>query len=401
MTRPAIDFDPSLEESVQRATGAASRYAEARDFAGYDPYDALNSPVLRALTLGLSQGRIFWTQVMRRLPVNVRPLLGTPRGRNPKALGLFLMSGARQYYLDPSEHNRHLVETLIQGLVESRSPGVTGHAWGYNFDWQSRAAFVPRGTPTIVNTAFIGHALLDASVLAGSREALDLARPAAEFILHDLNRRETAGDLCFSYTPLDHNYVHNANLLGASLLIRLHALGGPELYRETALRSLAYTLKHQHQDGSWAYAETPFQQWCDSFHTGFNLQAIRMFLRLGEARQATAAYQAGVDYYARHFFLADGAPKYYNTALYPIDIHAPAQALAFFSAEPGCEDLAHRIAGWMLKNLFDPRDGHFYFRRGRLWVNRIPYMRWSQAWGLHGLTSFRLARMRAPAGVIW
>jgi hypothetical protein len=28
-------------------------YASERDYAGYDPYDALNSPVLRAASLGL------------------------------------------------------------------------------------------------------------------------------------------------------------------------------------------------------------------------------------------------------------------------------------------------------------------------------------------------------------
>ena len=80
---------------------------------------------------------------------------------------------------------------------------------------------------------------------------------------------------CFSYTPIDHTAVHNANLLGASLLIRLYKITGEEKLRRAALASLAYSMKYQHDDGSWYYAETAMQSWIDSFHTGFNLEAVR------------------------------------------------------------------------------------------------------------------------------
>jgi N-acetylglucosaminyldiphosphoundecaprenol N-acetyl-beta-D-mannosaminyltransferase len=36
--------------------------------------------------------------------------------------------------------------------------------------------------------------------------------------------------------------------------------------------------------------------------------------------------------------------------------------------------------------------GFFYFRKGRFFTNRIPYMRWSQAWVFHALTEYLLAR---------
>ena len=392
----------SALETAQTATASLRRYVESRAFSGYDPYDAMNSPLLRALTLGLPKGRIFWTQILRRLPVNLRPLLGIRPGRNPKALGLFLMSYTRLLKLDPSGAVKPIIDDLIRGLRETRSTGYSGHAWGYNFDWQSRAAYVPRGTPTIVNTAFIGHALLDAHDALGLQEALDLAVPTADFMLRDLKRKTTGPGFCFSYTPLDENYVHNANLLGASLLIRLHAKTGNTALREAALESLSYSMAHQHEDGSWSYAETPFQKWCDSFHTGFNLQAIRVFLRLGEADHTRDAYARGVDYYAKHFFLADGTPKYYDVSVYPIDIHAPAQAVAFFSTMgPTYAALTDTILQWMAASLFDPRRGYFYFRRGRFMVNRIPFMRWSQAWGLHALTSYERSRKQDLPPTVW
>ena len=42
---------------------------------------------------------------------------------------------------------------------------TAARAWGYNFDWQSRNFFAPRGTPTIVPTAFAARALIEGKKL--------------------------------------------------------------------------------------------------------------------------------------------------------------------------------------------------------------------------------------------
>ena len=46
----------------------------------------------------------------------------------------------------------------------------------------------------------------------------------------------------------------------------------------------------------------------------------------------------------------------------------------------------------MLREMRNSRTGAFYFRKGRRITNRIPYMRWSQAWAFNALTSYRLHR---------
>ena len=51
-------------------------------------------------------------------------------------------------------------------------------------------------------------------------------------------------------------------------------------------------------------------------------------------------------------------------------------------------DQIARLNG-MLDNLYDPK-GHCYFQKTKYYVNKIPYMRWSQAWAFHALTSFLL-----------
>ncbi|MCP4665387.1 MAG: delta-aminolevulinic acid dehydratase, partial [Deltaproteobacteria bacterium] len=191
------------------------------DFKGYDPYDALNSPALRLLSFNAKYFRIFFTQLLKRLPFNVRPLMGIKKEINPKALGLFLWGYAKLYALDKRKEYLSTISRLLDLLEKTKSTGYSGNCWGYNFDWQSRAFHVPKYTPTIVNSAFIGHALIDTYRLVGLERALSMALSIKDFILKDLNRTQEDNHICFSYTPMDQLAVHNANLLGASLLIRL------------------------------------------------------------------------------------------------------------------------------------------------------------------------------------
>lgn len=367
-----------------------SSYIEANDYAGYDPYDALNSPVLNLLSSRSKWAKLAFMQFLKRCPVNFRPLLGVRKGHNPKAIGLFLWGYAKLYKIDKNTGYLKKIEYLLSLIDSLKSQGYSGNCWGYNFDWQSRTFFRPKGTPTIVNSAFIGHALLDCYEYTGKQYALDMSASIKNFLLNDLHRTNLGDTFCFSYTPVDTAIVHNANLLGASLLIRLKRYCNDSGLEDAAMASLAYSMRHQHENGSWYYADTDIQQWSDSFHTGFNLQAIRYFLEEGFAGQYRQAYEKGVRFYADNFFLTDGTPKYYHNKIYPIDIHSAAQAIVFFS---GTGDkymsLTDRVLAWMLDNLYSNR-GWFYFQKKKFYTNKTPYMRWNQAWVFHAFTSYLL-----------
>ena len=366
-------------------------WVESRDFAGWDPYDAMNSPLVRLLSLGTKYGRIAWTQFFRKCPINLRPLLAVPKRKNAKALGLFLEAYSKLYSVGGDEDLRDVIEKVLEGLDQTRSRGGSGYCWGYPFEWQSRAALVPAGTPTIVNSSFIGHALLDCHQATGSSRAREMALQIPEFMLRDLNRLETDAGFCFSYTPIDRNFVHNANMLGASLLMRLGKATANVEWMEVARKSMTYSVTRQRPDGSWPYAETGFQGWIDSFHTGFNLEALRWFVRLGEAPpEWEEAYLKGVAFYAGNFFLDDGTPKYYHDRVYPIDIHAPCEAVYFLSGESGHKELTDMVLGWMLRNMWNERAGCFHFRKSRYFTNRIPYMRWSPACGMRALVEYHV-----------
>ncbi len=371
-----------------------THYIEEVDYAGYDPYDALNSPLLRCVSAKSKWMRIAFTQFLRRCPLNFRSVLGIKKGHNPKGLGLFLWGYAKLYAITKRHQCLEAIERLLELLEELRCAGYSGNCWGYNFDWQSGTYFRPRTVPTVVNTAFIGHALLDCHRLTGSTRALDLALSTEEFILRDLNRTAGDGAFCFSYTPVDQGIVHNANVLGASLLIRLRRYVADARLQEAAMTSLTYTMCCQHDDGAWYYADRKRQRWIDSFHTGFVLMALRYFLNEGVAQQYRQAYEEGIQYYVSHFFLTDGTPKYYSDRTYPIDIHSPAVAVAFLSKlGHRHRALTDRVLAWMLRHMWDPR-GYFYFRKHRYYTNKISYLRWSQAWAFHALTEYQFQQQQ-------
>jgi rhamnogalacturonyl hydrolase YesR len=376
--------------NIDRCLEELELYLEKEHFKGYDPFDALNSPLLKNLSFNNRALRILYIQMLKRLPFNFRSVLSIKKDYNPKGVGLFLWGYAKLYEIYKKPEYLEKIEFFLDLLEDLRSEGYSGSCWGYNFDWQSRAFYLPRYTPTLVNSSFIGHALLDTHEYTKNRKSIEMALSIKDFILNDLNRTRDGFSFCFSYSPVDETAIHNANLLGASLLIRLYKYTKDESIRDAALAGLSYSMKYQRADGSWFYAETDIQRWIDSFHTGFNLQSLLYFLDEGFGNNFQEAIMKGIDFYAGNFFRPDGTPFYYSDRLYPIDIHSSAQAVVFFSKLGGkYQSAAESVLNWMLNNLRD-QEGFFYYRKGRFARNKIPYIRWSQAWAFHALTEYLL-----------
>ena len=51
---------------------------------------------------------------------------------------------------------------LTDKIYACQSEGYSGACWEYNFDWQAKDFFQPKGTPSIVVSSFVAGALLDA-----------------------------------------------------------------------------------------------------------------------------------------------------------------------------------------------------------------------------------------------
>ena len=403
---------PDLEQVYD----SLAAWCRARGYAGHDPFDALNSPLFRATPLRRSRAaRLVWTQAFKRSPVNLRPLARVPAGRNAKGTALFALAAlsrlralrtktagetratqAREVEDEsrssPTRATEDGARALLDDLRASRIETARGAAWGYNFDWQSRAFFAPKGTPTVVPTAFAVRALVEASrEFGGGENYLRLARAACEFVLRELNRSDESSDeVCFSYTPLDRTRVFNASLLAAEALASVGALTGEGELKETAVRAARYVVRRQRADGSWAYGAQAFQSWSDNFHTAFVLVSLaRVAGSCGDrGGEFASALRRGFDFWIGNFFRADGFPKFTPTRDHPADAHSAGAGLVALAElralSPEALPLAGKIAAWSIEHLRDPR-GFFYYQRRRAHTVRTPYMRWSQGWMMYGL----------------
>ena len=184
------------------------------------------------------------------------------------------------------------------------------------------------------------------------------------------------------------NKVYNASLLGSKLLARIYSYTqNPELL-PLAKASVNAVTKAQKDDGSWIYGEGPTQGWIDSFHTGFNLEALSEYSKFTGDDSVQSSINLGLQFYVDSFFTEKGVPKYYHNQTYPVDIHSPAQLAVTIDALDVQKNYAHlvdRVMSWTILNM-QAADGYFFYQKKKLQSSKIPYMRWSQAWMMHALT---------------
>lgn len=369
-------------------------YCRSNDWAGYEPYDVLNSKLFSALPfLDSKLPRLVLTQLLKRSPINVRSVLGVPKTQNPKALGLFLSSFVKLSNAGIAGHvaeNEHSIDRMVEHLVALRSPNTPYWCWGYNFPWQTRALLVPRWQPNLVCTSFAACGLLDAYEQRHDERLLGMAVSAAEYILNELYWTDGNSVFGFSYPLPSHRpTVHNANFLAAALFCRIYKHTGEEKFVEPAFKAARYSAAQQNANGGWDYGEGAKQKWIDNFHTGFNLGALRTISQCLEINEFDSAIRRGFDFYRAHFFREDGAVRYFHNNTYPIDTHCVAQSiitlLEFKDLDPGNVPLAHSVFRWAMDHMWDDR-GFFYYRILRTCTIKTSYMRWTQAWMFFALS---------------
>lgn len=375
-------------------------YCKAENFAGYDPFDGLNSRYFRLSPFNrFALARLAWLQTFKRLPFDLRSKFGIDKGVNPKGIALFALAELSRFRAEGFDEHAKNAKDLIEKLLEHRIEGTTidgraTTAFGYNFDWQSRVFYAPLGTPTIVPTVYAAQALIEAYELFDEDRYLTVAEEICGFITTGLNRPvETEDELCFSYTPLDRSVIFNASLLAGECLARVGVITSNEEYLALAAKTARFVIRRQRQDGAWAYGDSVRHKWVDSFHTAYILLSLfRISGQIPALRSETHdAIKLGAGFWLDNFFLEDGTPKYYDTSVYPIDIHSAAVAIATLCELKPIDErmmpMARKTAEWTMANMRGP-EGLFYYQKRKSQIIKIPYLRWAQAW-----MSYALARI--------
>ena len=407
--RRSSELNPGLlnAAAVRSVLDELARWVEEHGYRGYEPFDGLSSP-FRMLTGGSLFLERVLTQTVRRSPLNLRPLLGIRPLDSTIARGYM----ARGYLLRARTSSSHeLVDKAhecFQWLMDHKSPECEEYAWGKHFDFASRAGRYPKLEPITVWTAIIALAFLDGYDATGVKSYLHVAESSCRWISR-LSRHETEDGACVSYTGtgMKGSTIHNHNMLAAALLARTAALtndrNAASGFIQLAAEAMAFSCSAQHRDGSWYYGEEPKFSWIDNFHTGYNLDALRLFIKHSGYRDYVHLLERGLQFYIGHFFEPDGAPRYYPHHRFPVDIQCVSQSIDTLSTcseyDPRALPLAQKVTRWALVNMRS-RDGHFHYRRYRGGiVVKTPMLHWGQATMYAGLGALATRLSRKPSAV--
>ena len=385
---------PGVAAALQQALDRTEEHLEGEDLRGWDPYDALCSPLFSLPVLRSNRRLRFGAQqVVKRSPWNLRPLLRIPRQLNPVSIGLYLQGLAQRTVGDPAtfETGRAKAQGAIDRLAATASMGYSGSCWGYPFDWEARHGSIPRATPTVVATGMVANGLWAAHEHLGLEPAAELLVSAADFVARDLPRLQAReGTFCWAYSPTSRQAVLNATLKGSRLLAQAHRLGGSSELLDAASESVAFVLAHQLPSGAWPYSLADPR--ADNFHTGYVLECLRAYRAHSGDTSVDGALARGWAYYRERFFTDELLPKYYDDRVDPLDATACAQSIITL-CEFGDLSAAARVAEHAIGALGLP-DGSFAYQRRAGRTVRTPFLRWSTAWMYCGLS--RLASRPQP-----
>ncbi len=394
-----------MYENVVDSFNSLKSYCESENFAGWDPYDGLNSKVFQATPFKhLKCARLIWIQLFKRSPINLRKVFLVSEGYNPKGVALALTSYCNLYKIAENDKNvfgsieQHIekINFLANLLLELQNRNYSGACWGYNFDWQSKAFFLPKDTPTIVATSFAVEALLEAYEVTLNKDYLNTAISSYKFIKYDLNRiQKEDGLFMFSYSPLDNQAVYNATLLASKTLSLIYSYSGKIELKELAFKSVKAVCDLQNLDGSFPHSDQVGQKWRDNFHTGFKLESLAYYQLFCQDTSFDSCIKNGFDYWVNNFFDSHTGYAYYydrgqNSNL--VDLHCVAQSLSTFHKLNRFEEhkiLIENVIKWAIDNMQNKK-GYFYFQKNGDKINKIKYMRWPNAWMLYGLSYYFL-----------
>ena len=381
-------------------------FADAKNdnFSGYDPFDGLNSKLLKFLPkLKNNIFGLIWIQFFKRFPINIRPLLCVPKSRNPKGVGLFVLGLLEEYkYTNKACYLEQAVELSDWLLTQQCSKVIWGGScWGYHFDWKARAFFVPKGKPNAITTVYVARALfslaekLECQGLSDQASLYrDPALNSADFIVNSLYS-EVDGRCFFAYVPNEKAFVHNASLWAAAWVAIVAKHTGRSEYRLLSLKVASQSISEQHNDGSWVYGARDHHQFIDSFHTGYNLEALNLIRRSLDVNEFDDAIKKGFGYYKLFFFDENNTAKYYNNNLYPLDMHSVAQAILTITLLAG-EDgdsksdliLVENIIDRAIDTLYIESKRRFVYQKNKYFTNSINYIRWTQGWVYYSFSFF-------------
>jgi hypothetical protein len=311
------------------------------------------------------------------------------RQRFPIADAHYSMGFARLFRHSGDRRDLQRAIHFLEILERTACPGASGSGWGYPFDWEVIDRTIPAGTPLITTLPYVYEAFAALYELDPQPRWLEMMRSIAKHALHDYrdHERRNGGAAC-TYTPLanDPGGVVNASAYRAYLLTRAaHDLNQPE-YQSAAEPNLRFVLDSQNADGSWYYAIDGRRDFIDHFHTCFVLKALVKIHDLVPREDVRLAVDAGLGYYVRHLFDAQGLPRPFarppRLIVYRRELYDYAECINVLTLVGGRQHnldavLAHTVEDVIGR--WQRADGSFRSRQLLVGWDDVPMHRWAQA----------------------
>jgi len=395
-----------IPSDILKSVSSLDSWITQNGWKGYDPYDIKGIPWVLDLTESGNKSR-FWAiirelifEIFYTFPVLSRNIFRVSREINPKAMGLFASGYLDLYKITDNEAFLEKSLVCLDWLTTNKISTNEASSWGYPFDWQS-VMRIPRNTPNGIVTTAVGDAFWNFYQFTNDKKYLDECIRICRFLVTlpvDIIDPER---ICFSYSPVFMNHVHNLNMFVAEFLIKTGMLVSNDEWIELGRKAVNYTVSSQLENGLFDYngPPEPAQKHYDNYHTGFLLRMLHSISKLTERVDVNMALAKGYNSYITNFFEDETIPKLTPFKKYRIDIHSCAESALCLSLLsdifPEAIQRANKVLIWSIKNLQDEK-GYFYYGilKSRLtgirFRSKIPYIRWGQAWMLRAISRYLL-----------
>lgn len=375
------------------------QWIKKEHYLGWDPYDGL-SGILRRF----ENKRFLNTLILQAnlySPVNFRPLLGVKKACHNKALALLSRSYLMLFQITGDTGYKSEAEKLLKILIRNDLSGNDREfaCSSYAFTYVAPNHLLRSNIPDIICATETMKSLLLAYELFNNTQYFSAAERGKRYLLNRL-LVEGKDYAYFKYTPYEKGkIVFNVSALAleAISLFLKHKREGSLI--EIGEKVTDFLLKFQRGDGAWPYSyfsKNKIFYWQNDYHQGFiidGLQAFTSYLTGAISNdKVKEKIKKGILFYQNKQFDSKRRSYYRYPIKYPVDIHNQAQGIITFSKlysstnDLDYLNMAEKIADWTIRNM-QSSDGYFFSHWYLGFVNKIPYMRWGQAWMMLALSS--------------
>lgn len=389
----AKDTNDPLPKSIDKLFN----WVKNNRYFGWDIYDGLNSPLF--CDINSHYLRVILLQANKYCPINMRSILKIEKGLDLKGMALFAQAYAILYTTTGDGRYLREMQNAVEFIKEKSLKGKYGYdCWAshyYPYTSVDRST-LSKEVPDIIGTSQAIIALIKSYKITKKTAEMEIASSAIKYLVEKLfvDNNEVP---FFKYTGSNENPIHitlNASAQAIEAISTFQNLQYHSNLQSICDKTSCMLLKMQKNDGAWDYSINydGSTKWVQlDFHQGYIIDGLLACIPLSSDPESIRESIIKASRYYQDILFRDDGRSYYRYPLpYPIDIHNQAQGIITFS-KLGCLnrkyiDFVNKIALWTIRNMQD-RSGYFYYQKWPIITNKIPHMRWSQAWMMLALAT--------------